>query len=439
MKKLLLLISILLFALSCLCSCKGQNAAIPEHGITKDTTRQTETTVASDIPADSAILSDLNTDPNIEAYDEKVKLFLPSASKTVHINSEKIGTVYTEKTALLQKIGEVWYSWSYGYNTVPELYDEVADEIIDLDSPKDFPNWYVGSGSTVTLADRYVYEWLGYDDGTIKLTRVDAKENKLEVIRSVPNSNSFSAFINLCKIDDERFLSFYRYGAPAGDAYDSYSVCEIYDTAGNYSEILREGLKYNSSSDTDSKGFFYDALTAKDGEIYALGKEILKNEPKWSLIHFSDKGELIETITLNNFGYMAGKESVEAFDIVGDYFVTRDDFRTTCYVYKVNDGNDMVVVKGINRLYYTVTGNLIIVAIETDASGNPLSYGDFYVLNAESGEIVEFTFDLDDGLDSADLRKILVTDDGNLHFSFDYNSSYMIKTIPVEVLNESLK
>lgn len=470
MNKQLLITAMLIFTVLCLCSCKSKNADIPEQSVTEDTTRQAETAVTSDISADNPVPSELNTDsgieaaenqdnsetadgsvifddsgtpsnintdPHTEAYDEKVTLLLPEASKTVRIDSEKIGTVYTDKTNLLEKIGKVWYSWSDGYNSVPELYDDKADKLIDLDFPENFPGWYAGSGLTVTLADRYVYEWLGYNDNTVKLTRVDTKEHKLEVIRSVPSSDSFIAFINLSKIDDEKFLSFYRYSAPDEDLYDIYSVCEIYDIDGNYREILREGLKYDPDTDRFSEGYFYDAFTAKDGEIYSLGKEIIGGEPKWSLKRFSDNGEALETVMLNNFGYMAGTESVEAFNIAGDYLVTRDDARTTCYVYKINGGSDAVVVKGIKNLYYTATDNLIIVAVSADEEGNALSYCDFNVINAESGETVEYTFDLDDGLDSKDLRKILVTADGNLQFTFDYNSKYIIKTIPVELLNKA--
>ena len=63
-----------------------------------------------------------------------------------------------------------------------------SGEDVELNYLNDLDNWEVGSGSTVVLNDRYLYEWKGYttvssEDGyDVKLTRIDAESGNVEIV-----------------------------------------------------------------------------------------------------------------------------------------------------------------------------------------------------------------------------------------------------------------
>lgn len=353
-----------------------------------------------------------NNDPNAYAYDDEVTLFLPEIDldETIHINSDQVEKISIKKTGLMYKVGGLWCANSRGDgNTKPELYDATADEIIELTFPENFPDWVVGSGSTLVLEDRYLIQWLVYDDLTIKLTKIDTKAKTLEVLRE-ESSEDLPRFIYLNEIGDESFLSFYMYRAPEGDEFDLYSVCEIYDINGNYTEIVREGFKRDEYRST---GFFYDAFAYKNGEIYGLGKEIVRGEVRWSLRRFTNEGELTESICLNNFSYMLGTANVENFDIVGDYIVTRDDWGTTCYVYK----HDQLVMKGVDNMEYVVVDDMIVCAILKDENGDSLENGLIYVIDTQNDEIEKFSYSLDEGINS-EMLTFRQTGNGDVHMVY---------------------
>ena len=69
-----------------------------------------------------------------------------------------------------------------------------------------FPSWQVGSGSYITLKNRYLYEWRSYtsqfeeEDGhDMKLTRIDCNTGKVEIVDEFKLN---SPLIYLCKIDE---------------------------------------------------------------------------------------------------------------------------------------------------------------------------------------------------------------------------------------------
>lgn len=154
-----------------------------------------------------------NNDANAYAYDDEVTLFLPKTEteEAIVISSDKIEKVSTKKASLSNKIGDLWYANSRGITPSRRvLYDASKDEVVDLIRPEDFPDWIAGSGYKAMLQDRYLFEWLSYDDSTMKLTRIDTQTKTLEVLREEAGRD-FPGFVYLKELDDEHFFSYYKY------------------------------------------------------------------------------------------------------------------------------------------------------------------------------------------------------------------------------------
>lgn len=150
-----------------------------------------------------------------------------------------------------------------------------------------FPSWQVGSGSYITLKNRYLYEWRSYtsqfeeDNGhDMKLTRSECSTGKVEVVDEFQLN---SPLIYLCKMDEERFLSYYVVKAPSEkNEYATLTVATIYNLDGTKKEIIRE--KYENDVDwTDSESTLIERFAVKDGEIYGFGRRRISGAYKFFL------------------------------------------------------------------------------------------------------------------------------------------------------------
>lgn len=148
-----------------------------------------------------------------------------------------------------------------------------------------FPSWQVGSGSYITLKNRYLYEWRSYtsqfeeDNGhDMKLTRIDCSTGKVEVVDEFQLN---PPLIYLCKMDEERFLSYYVVKAPSEkNEYATLTVATIYNLDGTKKEIIRE--KYENDVDwTDSESTLIERFAVKDGEIYGFGRRRISGAYKF--------------------------------------------------------------------------------------------------------------------------------------------------------------
>lgn len=371
-----------------------------------------------------------NNDPNAYAYDEEVTLFRPETDMNgiIAISSEQTEKVSAQKIWIQTKLGDFWHASGVNGTTdaIPALYDASTSEVVNLTTPEDFPEWVAGSGYYLILQDRYWIEWLSYEDSTMKLTIVDSQTKTLEVLRE-ESDESYPAFLYLKALDDEHFLSYYKYYAPEGDEFDIYSVCEIYDIDGNYTEIVREGFKYDEEN---SVGFYYDAFTAEDGKIYALGKQIVNGKAQWSLRTLSNDGEVTSVKSLNNFSYMFGTGNVDVFDIVNGYIVTRNSWNQPCCIFK----KDNLVFKG--TLYnsdWEITDDLIVWGIRKDENGNELENYLIYVIDTNTDEIRTYTFLNEEGIDLQTFG-LLKCGNGDICVSCSIQPTYVRYVIPKEVL-----
>lgn len=148
-----------------------------------------------------------------------------------------------------------------------------------------FPSWQVGSGSYITLKNRYLYEWRSYTSQfeeeyghDMKLTRSECSTGKVEVVDEFQLN---PPLIYLCKMDEERFLSYYVVKAPSEkNEYATLTVATIYNLDGTKKEIIRE--KYENDVDwTDSESTLIERFAVKDGEIYGFGRRRISGAYKF--------------------------------------------------------------------------------------------------------------------------------------------------------------
>lgn len=112
----------------------------------------------------------------------------------------------------------------------------------------------------------------------MKLTRIDCSTGKVEVVDEFQLN---SPLIYLCKMDEERFLSYYVVKAPSEkNEYATLTVATIYNLDGTKKEIIRE--KYENDVDwTDSEGTLIERFAVKDGEIYGFGRRRISGAYKF--------------------------------------------------------------------------------------------------------------------------------------------------------------
>ena len=382
------------------------------------------------------------SDPNTAAYLSETMMIMPDVSHEIQITNDKISAFTPHNTTPIFRLSDKWVS--SGSRIDPqsmELYDQNTGTITTLEYPNDFPQWVTSSHSKLTMQNRYYYELKAYEDDTLKLTRIDVQEEKLEVLR-VAEDESFSLVGAIfSKLDEDRFLMYYQHRAPEGDVYDYYNVLEVCDIDGNYTEILREGRinayfakeedetegdgAQHSSPDekrasSDSVGYYNTAYAVKDGEIYALAHQTISEESKWTLRRFSDTGEELGRIPLNNFGYLEHLSYLDTFSIIGDYMLAGNSINKCFYLIKINNGDDRVIIKSELQsenkrsdeiLFGDYCDSFFVFRLhKKGASETPL-----FVFNPENGEMTKLTFNVNEKIEPYD---------SILYMRFIYNGDF---------------
>lgn len=406
------------------------------------------------------------SDPNKDAYSDDVRIYLPEVTNKIHIDSDEIKSFTPdEKISPIAHAGGTWISYIYGgYNGIRieeyALYDDEANALTQITYPKDFPSWNYGSNSELVMQDRYFYEWKSYADNALRLTRIDAGDKKIEVLRTTTDDGISPSGVSFAKLDEERFLMYYQYRAPEGDIYDYYNVLEVCDVDGNYTEILREGridayfakeeeekedetkgddaqlsTLNEKRASSDSVGYYNTAYAVKDGEIYALAHQTISEESKWTLRRFSDTGEELGRIPLNNFGYISDMAFVESFAIIGDYFMASDNYYGNCYICKINGGDDRIIFKcegehnGVRKTsnFFSCAYNDKYFAINVLEKSQSVAQN--YIFNPASGETALLTFDLSKELNTISYHSsFLFLDSGELCSAYYENQNFGEKT-----------
>lgn len=398
------------------------------------------------------------SDPNKDAYSDDVRMYIPEVTKEKHIDSDEIKSFTPdEKISPVAHASGTWISYIYGgYNGIRieeyALYDDEANALTQITYPKDFPKWNYGSNSELVMQDRYFYEWKSYADNALRLTRIDVRDKKIEVLRTTIDDGISPSGVSFAKLDEERFLMYYQYYAPEGDVYDYYNVLEVCDVDGNYTEILREGRidayfakeedetegggaqqfsPNEKKASSDSVGYYNTAYAVKDGEIYALAHQTISEESKWTLRRFSNTGEELGRIPLNNFGYISDMAFVESFAIIGDYFLVSDNYYGNCYICKINGGDDRIIFKcegehnGVRKTsnFFYCAYNDKYFAIRVLEKKQSVAQN--YIFDPASGETTLLTFDLNKEFDTISYSsKFIFIDKGELCSAYYENQDF---------------
>ena len=118
----------------------------------------------------------------------------------IAVSSKNIAGIFQSvkmsNITVIDAIGDKYYGYksTYSENGVNDTFvlsDPHSGEDVELNSSDHLDNWEVGSGSTIVLNDRYLYEWKGYttvssEDGyDVKLTRIDAENGNIEIVDEI--------------------------------------------------------------------------------------------------------------------------------------------------------------------------------------------------------------------------------------------------------------
>ena len=344
----------------------------------------------------------LQTLPQEECYNQNVVLPKITAS------SKNIAGIFqrvkVSNITIIDAIGDKYYGYrsTYSESGVDDTFvlsNPHTGKLVELNYPDKLDNWEVGSGSTVVLNDRYLYEWKGYttvssEEGyDVKLTRIDAESGNVEIVDEIKHS---TPLIYLCKINEREFLSYSITQAPSDKTeYAVISSAWIYDDAGEKREIIREKYE-NDVSWSDSTGILIERFAVKDGNLYGVGRRLISGKYQFFLYHYDKDGTLLGEEVLTGFENIIGSEQMLELRIMGDYFVFRTYETLTTYICKNTENGVKLVMKGADgQVRYSMTKNYVFfIESNVNVYSGEIEQKDcpLYVIDVKNDKISAYEF-----------------------------------------------
>ena len=344
----------------------------------------------------------LQTLPQEECYNQNVVLPKITAS------SKNIAGIFqrvkVSNITIIDAIGDKYYGYrsTYSESGVDDTFvlsNPHTGKLVELNYPDKLDNWEVGSGSTVVLNDRYLYEWKGYttvssEEGyDVKLTRIDAESGNVEIVDEIKHS---TPLIYLCKINEREFLSYSITQAPSDKTeYAVISSAWIYDDAGEKREIIREKYE-NDVSWSDSTGILIERFAVKDGNLYGVGRRLISGKYQFFLYHYDKNGTLLGEEVLTGFENIIGSEQILELRIMGDYFVFRTYETLTTYICKNTENGVKLVMKGADgQVRYSMTKNYVFfIESNVNVYSGEIEQKDcpLYVIDVKNDKISAYEF-----------------------------------------------
>ena len=344
----------------------------------------------------------LQTLPQEECYNQNVVLPKITAS------SKNIAGIFqrvkVSNITIIDAIGDKYYGYrsTYSESGVDDTFvlsNPHTGKLVELNYPDKLDNWEVGSGSSVVLNDRYLYEWKGYttvssEEGyDVKLTRIDAESGNVEIVDEIKHS---TPLIYLCKINEREFLSYSITQAPSDKTeYAVISSAGIYDDAGEKREIIREKYE-NDVSWSDSTGILIERFAVKDGNLYGVGRRLISGKYQFFLYHYDKDGTLLGEEVLTGFENIIGSEQILELRIMGDYFVFRTYETLTTYICKNTENGVKLVMKGADgQVRYSMTKNYVFfIESNVNVYSGEIEQKDcpLYVIDVKNDKISAYEF-----------------------------------------------
>lgn len=331
---------------------------------------------------------------------------------------------------IVDKLGGNYYGFKAENNGLVE-YKEIliSDDFKKekaLKFPNDLPEWSVGSGSSVTLENKYLYEWLSYTSQfspnsihDMKLTRIDGDTGVVEVIDELELS---TPFIYLKKINENSFLS-YSVSKMKSDItdYATLTSASIYYSDGTKKEIISEKYE-NDVSWSDSVGILIENFATRNGEIYGVGRRRISGKYIFFLYHYDCEGNLLDTRELKGLEEIMGNNQAMELFLVGDYILFRTYGDLTSYIGKITEDGLTLIAEGI---HYAISGqNIFFIGSNVDSSTDTIKDEEIplYSIDTLTDEIVAVNFDV--RIERPYFVSLSTLSNGDLLFKYCSNGRY---------------
>lgn len=331
---------------------------------------------------------------------------------------------------IIDKLGGNYYGFKSADNGLIEYKEMlISDDFkkeTSLKYPNDLPEWSVGSGSSITLQNKYLYEWLSYTpqfslDSThdMKLTRVNGDTGEVEVIDEMELS---TPFIYLKEIGDNSFLSYSVSKVKSNVTdYATLTSASIYYSDGTKKEIISEKYK-NDVSWSDSVGTLIENFAIRDGEIYGVGRKRISGEYIFFLYHYDCDGNLLDFHELKGLEEVMGNNQAMELFLVGDYILFRTYGDLTRYIAKITEDGLKIIAEGI---HYAISGqNIFFIESNVDSSTDTIKDEEIplYSIDTLTDKIVAVNFDVP--IESPYFVSLSTLSNGDLLFKYCSNGTY---------------
>ncbi|MBQ8210750.1 MAG: hypothetical protein IJZ35_09225 [Clostridia bacterium] len=301
---------------------------------------------------------------------------LPKAIISSYNLAEKFQNIKLDNFTITETIDSMYYGYKSiysdsGINDKFILINPHSGEETELLRSDNLDNWEVGSGSTVVLQDRYLYEWKSYTSESlenaydVKLTRIDGKNGNVEIIDELEYA---TPLIYMCKINDTEFLSYSITQEPSDKTdYAVISAAWIYNINGEKRDIIYEKYE-NDANWTDSEGILIERFAVKDGELFGLGRRLISGKYQFFLYHYDKNGTLLNEEVLTGFENIIGSEQMLELHLMGDYIAFRTYESLATYICKKTQNGIELVMKGADRQVQYAVSSKYIFFIESNVN-----------------------------------------------------------------------
>lgn len=308
--------------------------------------------------------------------------------------------------------------WTHKY----KVYYAQTGEFKDCGEIENVPFY---SGKTVILEGRYYYDWLSRFDNDrsdiASLVRVDAKNDTTEIVLDREDTPNIQ--IPISKLNEEEIVWLIANISENGD--QRTSIIERY----NIKTLEHKTLDEKSYQANTENNETYDVISACDGKIYAIGRELFETHYESYLYIMDSDGNVISEIECSST--IGNAPALGELHVIGDYAIIKKSSTASDFIFKIEDEKLVAVPINITEEGYN-EGLLFASGIANISSAEKTPYLYYrcayisahgkkgtpviYALNTKSGESKEINVALDD--DYQYLNYMCMDEKGNLMLSF---------------------
>lgn len=347
-----------------------------------------------------------------------------NSNTSIFPNAQEIGTAddaadVWDGYGIIEKIGEQYYVYDAEKDTY-YLQSINSRKLTKITYSDKTDKWIVGSGSALVEQNRYYYRWLTVEDSepeAVRLVMLDGKTGKESIVDTAVQA---SPFIYLCKIDEERFLSFTQTGVfnendKEKKSPDCFVSCAtLYTVNGDKKEIIRE--TYQNTDEKNSSGIALDFFAYDGGKLFATAHNLTDGNYKHYLNSYSLDGELIEQRELKGLDELIGREGLIDFSVKGEYLAFTTFESMNNYICKIGENGVEIIMKS-DRSHnaYSAFGNTFVMS-KKDTAASEKGKNTLFFLNTKTGKTKAATVSTE--FDLPCLNECKVLSDGSMLLTY---------------------